>query len=114
MFSAASWAEWTAVAEGVYGTKVYVDLERIRKANGMVYYWTIQDFLEPSSGGDLSNKVYYKADCKTMRTMRLSFSAYKTPMAEGTADDTWTPPEKWLSAQPDSVLEIILQAVCAH
>ena len=115
LFSAASRAEWTLVAEGARtGNKVYVDLERIRKANGLVYYWMIQDRLEPSSTGMLSTKVYYKVDCETLREMKLSFSTYKLPMAEGAADDTWTPDPQWDYAQPDSVGEGILQAVCAH
>ena len=59
-------------------------------------------------------KVYRKADCETMREMKLSFSTYKLPMAEGTATATLTPGPEWLYPQPDSVKEGILLAVCAH
>ena len=114
MFSAASWAEWTEVAEGDSGNKSYVDFDRIRKVKGLVYYWEIQDNLEPSSTGTMSYKVYHKVDCDTMREMQLSFSYYKLPMAEGTATSTFTPDPQWDYAEPDSVLEATLEAVCNH
>ena len=114
MFSAGSWAESTEVAESVIGNKQYVDFERIRKVNGLVYYWSIRDSLEPNSVGTMSYKSYNKADCETMREMWLSVSVYKLPMAEGTAEMTFTPDPKWESAQPDSTLELTLNAVCAH
>ena len=115
MFSASSFAAWTPVAKSASGSSTnYVDLDRIRKVNGLVYYWMIQDFLEPGSDGALSYKVYAKADCQTMLEMKLSFSAYKLPMAEGTATSTFTPDPQWDYAEPDSVLEATLEAVCNH
>ena len=115
MFSAASWAEWTEAAESAdTGIKTYVDFDRIRKVNGLVYYWDLDDLLEPSSNGYLSYKSYHKADCETMRRMALSMSLYKLPMAEGTAELTFTPDPAWTYAPPDSVGEAILEAVCAH
>ena len=115
MFSAGSWAEWTEVSGAFDGSSTnYVDFERIRKVNGLVYYWTIQDLLEPTEEGDMSYKVYYKADCETMRAMNLTFTWYSLPMAEGTAAGTFTPDPEWHYAQPDSVLETTLLAVCAH
>ena len=113
-FSAGSWAEWTEVSEGAKGNKYYVDFDRIRKVNGLVYYWMLRDRLEPGEYGSLSTKLYNKADCETMREMRLSFSTYKLPMAEGTAAGPFTPDPEWMYAPPDSVLEDILEAVCAH
>ena len=113
MFSAGSWAEWTWVASAS-GNKVYVDFDRIRKVNGLVYHWRITDSLEPLSTGILSTKSYYKADCETMRAMELSLSVYKLPMAEGNAELTHTPDPEWQYAQPDSVLEAVLEAVCNH
>lgn len=96
------------------GDTVYVDFDRIRKVNGLVYYWRLADLLEPDSTGTLSTKSYSKADCDTMREMQLSFSYYNLPMAEGTAEGTFTPDPEWLYVQPNSLLEITLNAVCAH
>ena len=47
MFSAGASAEWTEVAEGIDGDTYYVDFDRIRKVNGLVYFWLIEDLLEP-------------------------------------------------------------------
>ena len=114
MFSAGSWAEWTLLGENVSGSAYYVDFDRIRKVKGLVYYWTITDLLEPNEYGTLSSKTYYKADCETMRSMMLSHSAYKLPMAEGTARYTSNPDPKWDYAPPGSVMEDELEAVCNH
>ena len=114
MFSAGSWAEWTEVTESALsGSKNYVDLDRIRKVDGLVYFWLIEDLLEPFNG-DMSYKVYYKADCETLQDMALSFSTYKLSMAKGDATSTFTPEPKWVHAEPDTVKETTLQAVCAH
>lgn len=112
-FSAGSWAEWTLEAEAVDGEKIYVDFDRIRKVKGLVYYWVLRDRLEPFKES-LSNKVYVKADCETVRKMTLSQSEYRLPIAEGDAIITFTPDPKWRYAYPDSVGEAILQAVCNH
>jgi hypothetical protein len=114
MFSAGSWAEWTYLYESDTGNKTYVDFDGLRKANGLVYYWSITDLLEPAKGGTMSYKIYSKVDCDTMREMKLSMSVYNLLMAEGTAEYTFTPDPEWLYAQPDSVLEATLNAVCAH
>ena len=115
IFSAGSWAEWTFVSVGAgTGDKDYVDFDRIRKVNGLVYYWGLKDYLEPGDTGTMSTKTYHKADCETMREMWLSFSSYKLPMTEGAATNTFTPDPEWDYAQPDSVGETTLNAVCAH
>ena len=45
MFSSASFADWTKVGENVSGDTFYVDLERIRKHGGFVYYWSMTDYI---------------------------------------------------------------------
>ena len=112
MFSAGSWAEWTMVAFAK-GNMLYVDFDRIKKVKGLVYYWRIEDYLEPFKES-LSTKVYSKADCETMREMVLSHSEYRLPMAEGDAMVTFTPPAEWGYVPPDSIGENTVQAVCAH
>tara|TARA_R110002072_G_C7912980_1_gene530499 strand:- start:242 stop:460 length:219 start_codon:yes stop_codon:yes gene_type:complete len=47
MFSAGSWAEWTLLGENLDGDKSYVDVDRIRKVKGLVYYWIMVDRSEP-------------------------------------------------------------------
>jgi hypothetical protein len=116
MFSSGSWAEWTEVSmDAAFRDKAYVDFESIRKVNGMVYYWRLRDLLEPSELGTMSTKLYFKADCETMRESTLSFTTYKLPMAEGDGETLSPYPDpQWKYHQPDTPGEIILLAVCAH
>ena len=74
----------------------------------------LRDLLEPNEWGILSIKTYRKVECETLREMLLSYSDYRLPMAEGAADSTFTSDPEWDYAQPDSVREAELEAVCAH
>jgi hypothetical protein len=115
-FSAGSWAEWTEVdMTGLEITNtIYVDFDGIRKGNGFIYYWKITDYLEPGSDGVFSDKTYAKVDCEILRESDLSYSTYKLPMAEGTAEGTYDNRLVFHSARPNSPRGRILEAVCAH
>jgi hypothetical protein len=79
VFFSSSYADWTKLGENVKAT-FYVDFERMRKVDGYVYYWTLQDYLKPSPYGDLSDKFYYQGDCKQFRYKNLSGSFYAQPI----------------------------------
>ena len=115
MFSSASYAEWTKVSSSGNGASTfYVDFERIRKVDGYVYYWVLNDLLKPELG-DLSVKVYFQGDCKLFRVKRLSASFYTQPMGEGTPSTIINKPKKeWVYPSPNSVYEGILKSVCDH
>ena len=113
IFSAGSWAEWTLLGGGNDGTKTYVDFDKIHKIDGFAYYWSLTDFLEPDYEL-LSVKMYAAADCEAFRFMPVSLLVYKLPMAEEEAILRSIPDPKWNYAQPGSVREVTLEAVCAH
>ena len=48
-------AKWTKVGKSVDGT-FYVDLERIKKHSGMVYYWGLVDRSKPTM--EISGKIF--------------------------------------------------------
>ena len=118
MFSSPSFAEWKKVGRNVSGTTYYVDLERIRKHGGYVYFWRIRNYLKPDKWGDLSSKVYNQGDCKLFRYKVLSASFHKEPMGRGTdsavqmTGESYTPPDKWKYPPPESSIEEILKRVC--
>ena len=115
MFSSTSSAEWTKVSEGVTGSAYYLDLDRIRKNDGYVYYWKLQDYLKPDKYGDLSDKFYVEGDCKRFRRRWLSSISYKQPMGEGTAGNSASNSNpEWTYPSPDSVSELLLNRVCAQ
>ena len=111
MFSSPSYSEWTKVAEGVQGDMFYVDLERIRKVDGYVYFWSLSDYVKPISGGVLSSKTYVQADCKLFRFEVLSYSHHKEPMGGGIGE-TNTLKQDWVYPTPHSVNEYMLNAAC--
>ena len=111
MFSSPSFADWTWVSENVDGYTFYVDFERIRKHDGYVYFWRLNDYPKPTETGILSSKIYRQGDCKLFRWKDLSFSSHKEPMGGGLGEP-YTPPNKWNYPPPDSVNEIILKRVC--
>ncbi len=114
LFSSTAFAEWTKVTSSVSGDDFYVDFDRIRKHEGYVYYWTLSNYLEPSTYGDLSDEKYRKGDCKLFRDQILSSLVYKQAMGKGDGDGPYNPSSKWVYPKPNSILEIVLQSVCSH
>ena len=114
MFSSTSFAGWTKVSENAIATN-YVDFERIKKHDGYVYWWELNDWLEPNETGDLSAKSYIQGDCKKFRYKNLSWSFHKGSMGGGEISLTSNTPDKdWNYPPPDSSTEIVLKVVCQY
>jgi len=112
-FSSPSYAGWTEVTKNVNGTTFYVDFERIRKHDGYIYYWYLQDYLKPTKYGDLSFKGYNQGDCKSFRFKVLSRSYHTQPMGDGTPSESGAVKNlEWDYPPPNSVWEAILKSVC--
>ena len=115
MFSSPSYGEWTKVVKNVDGDTFYVDIERIRKHGGDIYWWGLTDYLKPKYSGHLSAKIYNQGDCKLFRFKPLSSSFHKEPMGKGVAvKSTHTPYKDWVYPPPNSVSELILNKVCSQ
>ena len=115
MFSTPSYAEWTKVSKNVDGDTYYVDLERIRKHGGYVYWWELLDYLKPTKHGDLSDIIYKQGDCKLFRFKYLSDTYYNGPMGGGEPDSSSNVPDKnWRYPTPHSAHEATLQRVCSQ
>jgi len=112
--SSTAYAEWKLVSVSVnLGDHYYVDFDRIRKADGYVYFWVLRDYVKPDKWGDLSWQTYYQGDCKLFRIKGLSVFYYKEPMGEGISEADNSPNE-WAYPPPKSSGEIILKSVCEH
>ena len=92
------------VAKNVNGTTLYVDFERMRKHDGFVYFWQLDDYLKPNRFGDLSAKTYVQGDCKLFRYKFLSGSFHKEPMGGGTGEGSTVPEshKAWRYPYPNS------------
>ena len=111
LFSESAVAEWTRVLENDE-TTFYLDLERIRKQDGSVYYWTLADYRKITKFGDLSAMSYKQGDCKKFRVKALSVLFYSEPMGSGIQTYELGEDENWRYPMPDTVLEAILATVC--
>ena len=113
-FSANSQAEWTSlIVDEERNTETYVDADRIRVSEGLVYYWSLTNHTEPRSDTIRSVKAYRKANCETYQKMLLSVTQYTGTMGEGsTVRGHYTPPPEWTSAMPNSKGEFLTLVVC--
>ena len=116
MIASPAYADWEKLGEGTdNGTTFYVDFDRIRTNGGYVYYWQLQDLLEPIESGDygmLSGKTYYRGDCAMLRYKTLSYIFYEQPMGEGSGKSSVSINKEWNYPPPNSPAEIILKRVC--
>ena len=115
MFSSPSYAKWTKVSEGVKsGNTFYVDYDRIRKHDGYVYYWVLNDYLKPTKYGILSGKKYNQGDCNLFRSKSLSSVVHKQPMGRGWWRTSPQIKPEWEYPSPNSSREFILKKVCSR
>ena len=113
MFSTPSYAKWEKVSKNVRGDTFYVDFGRIRKHDGFVYYWRLEDYLKPTIHGHFSAKIYNQGDCKLFRYKWLSSSFHKEPMGSGTGQPNKPKNPEWTYPSPNSVGETILKIICS-
>ena len=108
-------AEWTKLSKDTNGNTFYVDLERIKKHDGKVYFWFLADMLKPSQTGTISYIAYSEAECGRFRWKDLTFQYYNSPMASGKISSSRNSPDKdWRYPNPNSVYEFTLNVVCNH
>ena len=109
---------WHWVAEDTNGNNYYLDLDRIKKHDGYIYFWQLENYLKPSGDGlHLSALYYHQGDCKLFRDKGLSVSLYKVPMGEGTPDKTMTalPNINWKGPYPpDTIGQEMITFVCKY
>jgi len=110
-----NFADWTRVSTTPYGDGSWVDFESIRKHGGYVYYWDMQNYLQPlGDAGVLSTTAYNQGDCGLFRFKILSFNSYKQPKGEG-APNTYSPKNpEWKYPTPTSSYALALKAICAY
>lgn len=114
MISSVAHADWTKVSENMMGAIFYIDLERIRKRDGRVYYWALVDNLKPTKYGDFSWKSYNEAECGRFKYRVLTRQYYTEPMGEGTPSAIDKNQRDWTYPSPNAVDEAILKLVCNH
>ena len=113
LFPVSSFAYWAEVASNDDGTTYYLDVETIKERNGLVYYWSLIDYLKPTSTGALSVKSLQEVNCNIPRKEReLSASYYSSPMGKNTPLVTYNKERPWRYSQPNTILEFMIDQVC--
>ena len=115
LFPVSSFADWTKVGTNDDGTTYYLDVETIKESNGLVYYWSLTDYLKPIDSGILSGKFLQEVNCNTPRKKRtLSASYYSNPMGKGTPIGTDTKEQEWTYSAPNTITEMMIANVCIY
>ena len=109
-------AEWTKVGVGKSGKTHYVDLQRIRKHDGKVYYWELNDFPKPSADGTFSIMIYGEAECGSFKYRFLKTTWHTKPMGEGKSHQTFKNADDAIWGYPSrySSKKRALKLVCNH
>ena len=110
LFSTPAWAEWRLIGDNVSGNEIYLDFDKIRAANGYVYYWSLVNFLKPYQGA-MSAKQYFKGDCDSLGFQILQVTTYVQPMGVEKVDTLSVDPE-WQYLNPDDIGASVLEAGC--
>ena len=113
IFSSTSFAEWTSLGKSISGDTFYVDLERVRKVDGYVYFWELGDYSKPSMGS-LSAKRYFQGDCNIFRYKVLTYVFHKQPMGRDTGETSEPFNKEWRYPPPNSMVEASLRLVCEY
>ncbi len=115
-----AYSEWTKVSKGFFG-EVFVDFKRIKKKNGFVDYWVLQNYRYRIPWipwiGIRSLMTYCRGDCELFRFMIMSDTFYKGQMGNGHVVKVGgilgsISPTGWGYPRPDSADETMLKSVC--
>ena len=102
---------WKKVSEDTKGNSFYVDIDNIKKHNGLVYYWELADYLEPLKGIANSDISKYKANCEEGKTIRINSTYYSQSMGRGKII-TETTPNKTNYPKPTTIEYIQMKFAC--
>ena len=114
MFSSSSYADWKKITSNVNGTDFYVDFETIKRNNGFLYYWGLDDYLEPLSDADgprFSSILMYKVDCDLLRYKALTATFYSRQMGKGSSK-VERGHEDWQYSPPGSAGGSVRKKLC--
>jgi hypothetical protein len=101
-----------------YGTddsedSFYVDINKVRKHSGYVYFWGLIDYKKPEeSTGNLSQKMFYEVNCKLFKWRVLVQKYYRTRMGKGTSHKLYEEETNWFYAAPGDEMEPLISSVC--
>lgn len=112
-FTTPSYGDWKFIGISKNGDTLYLDVNRIRKDNGLIYFWDLEDYIKPDDDLSLSSITFRRGDCNIMKFNYLSISAFDQPMGRGKRIYTANfNDEDWKYPPPGSLGEFVLETAC--
>jgi len=106
-----SYGEWVQVSKSVSGMTTFININKIKKNNDYIYYWTLTNYAD---GSNESAKAYRQSDCVVNRFKVLAFYNYSKSMGGGRPVSQFTPPDEWQYAIPNTVDDTLLTYTCNY
>ena len=103
---------WKKVIVDRSGDSYYVDVDNIKKQNGLLYYSRLEDYLRPRNG-DYSFIRKFKVDCTKGKRIWLSDTFYNQPMGRGKITGEINP-KKISYPKPNSIGYIVMKFSCDY
>jgi hypothetical protein len=104
-------AEWKKITD-TENVKIYLNFKEIKKNDGVIYFWQLNDYYQPLRKKIYSIKIYIKVDCKKNKFNPLIFSYHFKPMGFGKAEIKKSKQEKWIVPKSKSKQKSVLRAAC--
>lgn len=74
--------EWTKITKGQNGHIFYVNMGNLDENKGYIYFWQLINYNDQDEYGDMSAKIYVKAECEVFKFKWLKVSYHKMFMAK--------------------------------
>ena len=74
--------DWTEITKGENGHVFFVDMVKLNENKGYVYFWQLINYNKKDEYGDMSAKIYVKAECKTFKFKWMKVSYHKMLMGK--------------------------------
>ena len=103
---------WKKIVVDRSGDSYYVDVDNIKKQNGLLYYSRLEDFLKPKKG-DYSFIRKFKVDCAKGKRTWLSDTFYNQPMGRGKITGEINL-KKISYPKPNSIGYIVMKFACGY
>ena len=74
--------EWTKITKGQNGHIFYVNMENLDENKGYIYFWQLINYNDQDEYGDMSAKIYVKAECEIFKFKWVKVSYHKMLMGK--------------------------------
>ena len=74
--------DWTKITKGENGHIFFVDMENLNVSRGYIYFWQLINYNDQDEYGDMSAKIYVKAECLVFKYKWLKVSYHKMSMGK--------------------------------